>query len=136
MIRRIRFGLACLAVAASLTPVVAQARPNFVDLIAYQTPIRNQGAQGSCIVFAATAALEAAYAHAQYGKIDLSEALLNHFGKMMWIEPRWKDTLSKGEDGDSTAPALRRLTAGVCAPLTPDCVIVKGSPHIGKSSAG
>lgn len=84
---------------ACVAPEIAIARPNFVDLSATQTPIRNQGAQGSCIVFAATAALEAAYNRAGYGQIDLSEALVNHFGKMMWIEPNWQRTVSKGEDG-------------------------------------
>jgi hypothetical protein len=88
-----------LLLIAGLAPDLAQARPNFIDLSAYQTPLRSQGAQGSCIVFAAVAALEAAYNHAGYGKFDLSEALLNHFGKMMWIEPRWNSTVAKGEDG-------------------------------------
>ena len=90
---------AAFCVAAAIFPGIAEARPNFVDLSADQTPIRKQGAQGTCIVFAATAALEAAYSRAGYGKLDLSEALLNHFGKMMWIEPRWAATVAKGEDG-------------------------------------
>jgi hypothetical protein len=95
-----RFSIAaalCLVVA--VFPGTVEARPNFVDLGANQTPIRNQGGQGSCIVFAAVAALEAAYNRAGYGKLDLSEALLNHFGKMMWIEPNWQGTVAKGEDG-------------------------------------
>ena len=93
-----RLTATCLAI-AGLFAAPAHARPNFVDLTANQTPLRSQGAQGSCIVFAAIAALEAAYNRAGYGKLDLSEALLNHFGKMMWIEPRWNVTLAKGEDG-------------------------------------
>jgi hypothetical protein len=88
-----------LLMTGPLFPNFASARPNYVDLSANQTPIRNQGAQGSCIVFASTAALEAAYNRAGFGQIDLSEALLNHFGKMMWIHPKWNETAAKGADG-------------------------------------
>jgi hypothetical protein len=72
---------------------VEGARPDHVDLAANQTPLRKQGSRGSCIVFAATAALEAAYHRAGYGELDLSEEFLNHLGKMLWLDPK----LSKGE---------------------------------------
>jgi hypothetical protein len=91
--------LVALVCAAALVPTIADARPDRVDLGAFQTPIRNQGAQGSCIVFASTAALEAAYKRAGYGDLDLSEAFLNHLGKMMWIHGSWKDTAALGPDG-------------------------------------
>ena len=91
--------LVALVCAAALLPTVADARPDRVDLSAFQTPIRNQGAQGTCIVFASTAALEAAYKRAGYGDLDLSEAFLNHLGKMMWIRGSWKDTAALGPDG-------------------------------------
>ncbi len=84
---------------SSLGVCSAHDRPASVDLSAYQTPIRNQGAQRTCIVFSAVAALEAAYAHAGFGQLDLSEAMLNHFGKMMWLEPNWATTTAKGDDG-------------------------------------
>jgi len=90
---------ALVLLGSSLGICSAHDRPASVDLSAYQTPIRNQGAQHTCIVFSAIAALEAAYLHAGYGQLDLSEAMLNHFGKMMWLEPNWATTIAKGEDG-------------------------------------
>ena len=82
-------------------PVLSQAavRPAYVNLSAYQTPLRNQGSRGTCITFAALAALEAAYYRAGYGKLDLSEEFLNHFGKMFWLHPKWNEIVAKGEDG-------------------------------------
>jgi hypothetical protein len=85
---------------AGLMPATAfAARPPYVDLSAYQTPLRNQGGRGTCITFAALAALEAAYYRAGYGKLDLSEEFLNHFGKMFWLHPKWEQVAAKGEDG-------------------------------------
>jgi hypothetical protein len=92
----------CAAVmlgALVLVPGHAQSRPNYVNLAASQTELRDQGQRRSCIVFAAVAALEAAYDHAGYGKLDLSEEFLNHFGKMMWLDTDWSRIAAKGEDG-------------------------------------
>jgi hypothetical protein len=141
----IRFSAAFLVI-ASLFPALAQARPKFIDLSSFQTPLRSQGAQGSCIVFAAVAALEAAYSRAGYGQLDLSEALLNHFGKMMWIEPRWSSTVAKGEDGresqvgaysggggveylEEMANGLR-TTAEAAMPYRPGGYTAKDLPHL------
>jgi hypothetical protein len=99
MRRLLAIAVTLIVAVSTLAPAIAEARPNFVDLRPWQTPVRNQGAQRACIVFAATAALEAAYRRAGHGWLDLSEAFINHFGKMMWIEPDWKATVAKGEDG-------------------------------------
>ena len=95
--------VAILALASAVAmPNLAQARPPYVDLSANQTPLRNQGGRGTCITFAALAALEAAYNRAGYGQLDLSEEFLNHFGKMMWLHPKWSEVVAKGEDGQES----------------------------------
>ena len=92
-----------LLLGASLMPVTAlAARPSFADLSAFQTPLRRQGARTTCIVFAAIAALEAAYNRAGFGKLDLSPEFLVHFDKMTWLHPKWSEVLAKGEDGQET----------------------------------
>ncbi len=59
--------------------------PSKVDLTATQTPFRNQGARDTCTVFAAVAAVEAAYMR-KYGlSLDLSEQYLNHVQKSFWL---------------------------------------------------
>jgi hypothetical protein len=68
----------------------ATARPTSFNLLAWQTPIKNQGKRDTCYAFALTAALEAAYRH-KYGKIVdgkyqgpqwiLSEEFLIHVAK-------------------------------------------------------
>jgi len=68
----------------------AAARPTSYNLLAWQTPIKNQGKRDTCYAFAFTAALEAAYKH-KYGKIVdgeyqgpqwiLSEEFLIHIAK-------------------------------------------------------
>ncbi len=73
-----------------IAPVtLAQGRPLMVNLAPYQTPIKNQGSRTTCITFASIAGLEAAYKHAGYGDLDLSEQFLNHTGKMFWLHPDW-----------------------------------------------
>lgn len=116
-------GLSANFAHARLSVGTAHGLPAMVDLSAYQTPIRNQGAQRTCIVFSAVAALEAAYAHAGYGQLDLSEAMVNHFGKMMWLEPNWATTVARGDDGRESqvgafgggngAQYLRELASGL-----------------------
>jgi Papain family cysteine protease len=88
-----------LIVAVAGAPSVAAPGPDYVDLSANQTPLRKQGSRGTCIVFASTAALEAAYHRAGYGELDLSEEFLNHFGKMLWLEPEYRKARARGEDG-------------------------------------
>src|SRR5262249_62248868 len=83
-------------------PAVAAAAParrSHVDLTQFQTPLKRQGGRRTCIVFAAVAALEAAYRRAGYGELDLSEQFLNHFGKMFWLDEKWERGAAQGEDG-------------------------------------
>jgi hypothetical protein len=99
-------GLSRFATALFLTigllPAAALARPSYVDLSANQTPLKKQGSRTTCIVFSAVAALEAAYHRVGYGELDLSEEFLNHFGKMMWLHPKWSEVAAKGEDGQES----------------------------------
>ncbi|MFN6513957.1 MAG: C1 family peptidase [Nostoc sp. CreGUA01] len=81
---------------------LAQTHPNYVNLSAYQTGIKNQGDRTTCITFSAIAALEAAYKRAGYGDLDLSEQFLNHIGKTFWLHASWNEILAKGEDGSET----------------------------------
>jgi hypothetical protein len=88
---------------AGLMPMAARAaRPAYVDLSRYQTPLKNQGARNTCITFAALAALEAACNRAGYGQLALSEEFLNHFGKMTWLSTPWSKIVAKGEDGQES----------------------------------
>jgi hypothetical protein len=117
------FGALSLAGAATAAP----ARPTYVDLTPFQTPLKRQGARGTCIVFAAVAALEAAYKHAGYGELDLSEQFLNHFGKMFWLDEKWQHVAAKGEDGGEAQVGVygggnameyvEELTKGIRIPL-------------------
>ena len=125
--RRSATGL-LLGLGLGLMPAAAlAARPSFADLSQFQTPLRRQGGRGTCISFAAIAALEAAYNRAGYGKLDLSVEFLAHFDKMTWLHPRWKEVLAKGEDGQETQVAaygggdgvqnLERLANGLRVPV-------------------
>ena len=95
---RVTCAALCMMIAATMPPL-AHAKPDHVDLGANQTPLRKQGSRGTCIVFASTAALEAAYHRAGYGELDLSEEFLNHFGKMFWLEPDYRKLEERGADG-------------------------------------
>jgi Papain family cysteine protease len=116
--------VAVLAAAFALAPASAQARPNYVNLAANQTPLKHQGSRGTCIVFASIAALEAAYNRAGYGQIDLSEQFLNHMGKMLWLKPEAVD--QRGEDigetqvgafgGGGSIEYLEEMTKGIRVP--------------------
>ena len=56
-----------------------------ISLHADQTPIRNQGGRGLCVVHAVLAAVEARYAREGYGKLDLSEHYLQHLIKTTFL---------------------------------------------------
>jgi hypothetical protein len=106
---------------------MALARPSYTNLSPNQTPLRKQGGRNTCIVFAAIAALEAAYNRAGYGQLDLSEEFLAHFDKMTWLHPKWSEVAAKGEDGQESQVAafgggdgvqnLERLANGLKVPL-------------------
>jgi hypothetical protein len=127
MARSSRRAAVALFLAIGLLPAAALARPSYVDLSANQTPLRKQGARTTCIVFAAIAALEAAYNRAGYGQLDLSEEFLAHFDKMTWLHPKWSEVLAKGEDGQESQVGafgggdgvqnLERLANGLRVPL-------------------
>src|SRR5258708_31635009 len=126
MARLSRRAAAALILSIGLMTATALARPNFVDLSANQTPIKNQGGQRTCYVFAALAALEAAYNRAGYGQLDLSAGFFNHVGKMMWLHPKWNEVAAKGEDGQESQVGtfgggtalqnLERLASGLKGP--------------------
>ena len=67
--------------------------PNCVDLRPNQTPIKDQGARGSCTYFGVTAALEAAYRKAGYGDVNLSEEFWSIMGKALYIHPIWNEII-------------------------------------------
>nr|HMN28770.1 M12 family metallopeptidase [Caldilineaceae bacterium] len=79
-----------------------------VDLREFQTPglpsrvagssLRNQGGRGTCITFAAIAALEAAYKRQGYGSFDLSEEFINYMGKVNWLHPNWNQPEDTTDD--------------------------------------
>ena len=128
VVRSASWCLALAAVCASLAPAaVTAAPPAFVDLRSQQTAFQSQGGRYSCIVFAATAALEAAYKHAGYGNLDLSEQFVNHLGKTFWLHPYWPQIVDRGPDGSETqvaafsggggVPYIARLATGLKVPL-------------------
>ena len=102
MARLSRREAALLLLGVGLMPATALARPSYVDLSPNQTPLKKQGGRTTCIVFASIAALEAAYKRAGFGELDLSEEFLNHFGKMMWLHPKWSEVAAKGADAEET----------------------------------
>jgi hypothetical protein len=69
--------------------ITSAARPATVNLTNMQTltPLRRQGGRGTCTIFTAVGALEAAYRRAGYGALNLSEEFANYTGKMMFIDP-------------------------------------------------
>ena len=69
----------------SHTPTSAQL-PDMVDLRPYQTPVKSQGARGSCYIFGVVAAMEAAYKRAGYGELDLAEHFSDYVARMMFLE--------------------------------------------------
>lgn len=66
----------------------AQDRPARVDLRQWQTPVRNQGAQGSCFIHANVAAMEAAYKRQGYGDLNLAEEFSYYMGPMLWLKTK------------------------------------------------
>lgn len=72
------------------------------DLRPFQTPIKNQGARGSCIVFAAVAALEASLKRTLNITVDISEEFTNFLGKSLWLHPNHAEVLARGPDGAET----------------------------------
>lgn len=104
-----------------------------VDLRPQQTAIRNQGNRGTCITFAAVAALEAAYKRIGYGDLDLSEEFLGYMGKNFWLHHKkgymlWDQVAAKGPGaaenqlgfsggGQGSGVVLMMDKLGVKAPL-------------------
>jgi len=79
---------ACLLLALSATFLSARDLPPRVDLRQWQTPVRNQGAQGSCFIHANVAAMEAAYKRLGYGDLDLSEEFSYYMGPALWLKTK------------------------------------------------
>src|SRR5260221_6169971 len=90
-INRRTFTNALLAGAAGLGYVTRSAgaqRPTEFSLGDDQTSIKDQLERGTCYVYAAVAALEAAYKRAGCGELDLSEEFGNDAIRTLWLEPR------------------------------------------------
>jgi hypothetical protein len=126
-LRLSRRAVAGLILTVGLMPATAFARPNYVNLSANQTPLRKQGVRTTCIVFAAVAALEAAYNRAGYGQLDLSEEFFAHAGKMFWLHQKWSDIAAEGAGGQESqvgafgggdgADNIEKLANGMRVPL-------------------
>lgn len=87
-----------LFLALSPLPCTAQSLPPRVDLRSAQTPVRSQGAQGSCFIHGNVAAMEAAYKRQGYGDLDLSEEFSYYLGPLLWLK-----TKAYNEQGHRTA---------------------------------
>jgi hypothetical protein len=72
----------------SICLLPAQNLPDRVDLRQWQTPGRNQGAQGSCFIHANVAAMEAAYKRQGYGDLDLAEEFSYYMGPLLWLKSK------------------------------------------------
>ncbi len=78
--------LAFLLMGSTLS--IAQERPQRVDLRQWQTPVRNQGSQGSCFIHANVAAMEAAYKRQGYGDLNLAEEFSYYMGPLLWLKTK------------------------------------------------
>ncbi len=97
---------------SSADPAGAPVRPAHVTLASAQTPLKRQGARGTCTAFGAVAALEAAYRRRGLGELDLSEEFLAYFGKAMWIETQWSRAASHGTDVPENSVAAATGSTG------------------------
>ncbi len=79
---------ACLILAQTAVSLPAQNLPPRVDLRQWQTPVRNQGGQGSCFIHANVAAMEAAYKRQGYGDLDLAEEFSYYMGPLLWLKTK------------------------------------------------
>ena len=68
-----------------LSDILSRPRPAVFDNMAVQTRVQNQGGRSTCAVFAATAALEAAYKRSAGRDIDLSEEYTNWLKNVVWM---------------------------------------------------
>lgn len=82
-----RYLACCVAVWCLVGSDLVQAQlPKMVDLRPFQTPVRNQGHRGSCYIYGAVAAMEAAYKRAGHGDLDLAEHFSDYVARMMYLE--------------------------------------------------
>lgn len=72
----------------TVTLATAQTLPPRVDLRQWQTPVRNQGGQGSCFIHANVAAMEAAYKRQGYGDLNLAEEFSYYLGPLLWLKTK------------------------------------------------
>lgn len=108
----------------------AAPRPTRVSLAAQQTPLRVQGARGTCSAFGSVAGMEAAYKRQGYGDLDLSEEWVAYAGKLMWLDVRWtrvaRQALFRPENAHAASTGstgtflVQMLAAGFATPSEAD----------------
>ncbi|MFM8981173.1 MAG: C1 family peptidase [Planctomycetia bacterium] len=101
-----------------------------MSLAAQQTPLRSQGARGTCSAFGSVAALEAAYKRQGYGDVDLSEEFLAYAGKLMWLNVMWTrvaqqpaympENFHAATTGSTGTFLVQMLAAGFATPTEAD----------------
>ncbi|OWW24635.1 hypothetical protein B4Q04_15060 [Zobellia sp. OII3] len=85
----------CLIVSCSAPEVEiipeTETQGEYVNLINQQSELKPQGGRGTCIVFAAVAAVEANLKRKGFGEVDLSEEFVNYARKAFYIHPVMQD---------------------------------------------
>jgi Papain family cysteine protease len=84
-----------------ILPIKTENLPPSVSLVADQTPVKKQGARGTCWSFGAAAGLEAAYKRKYKLTLDLAPQYIFHLAKVMELYPDYIH-YSGGHENNST----------------------------------